>query len=258
MIELDPYMKYVPALMLVLFRVTGIFVVAPVFSDAAVPPRLRYLMGVVISLAAVGRLAGPVELSARWIDLVAGAAGEFLIGATIGYVARLVFAGVELGAFHIGQQMGVSLGEVFDPMSQAPSDAVRRLFQMLCVVIFLGIGGHRMLISSLLATFQAVPLMGLAPDGGLLDMVVMLLGASFVLALKVAAPVLIAMLLATLALGMLQKALPQCNILSIGLSVRAILGLGVLGVGLAALAALMESFLAILGSGISAWMKAVQ
>jgi len=117
------------------------------------------------------------------------------------------------------------------------------MFQILVVVIFLGIGGHRMLVASVLKTFQVVPLAGFAPGQAMLDMAVSLLGASFVLALKVAAPVLVALLGATAAMAMIQRTVPQCNLLSVGFPVRVLLGLLVLALSLGAVGELIELLL---------------
>ena len=236
----EQYTIWLPTLLLVIVRVAGIFLVAPVLAHEAVPRKLRVFMAVVISLAVVARIARPIPLPNNWIDLIAGLGCELLLGVTIGYAARLVFAGVELGAFHISQQLGTGLAEVFSPAAEGSPGVLRRLFDILAVVLFLAIGGHRMLISALLGAFRTVPPMGFRADQGLLDVMAGLLAASFVLALKVAAPVLIALLLAGVALGMLQKTMPQCNILSVGLPIRAMLGLLAVAGGLAVMPALVE------------------
>jgi len=234
---------WLPTLVLVVARLAGLFLVAPGFSHSAVPIRLRYFLSVATALAVLGRIAQPVALPTNWLDAVGGVACEAAVGAAIGYAARLVLAGVQLGALQIGQQMGVALGAVLDPTSGEPSGVVRRMFQILAVVIFLAIGGHRMLVASVLKTFQVVPLAGFAPGEAMLDMAVALLGASFVLALKVAAPVLVALLGATVAMAMIQRTVPQCNILSVGFPMRVLLGLLVLALSLGALGELIEVLL---------------
>jgi len=228
-------------LLLVVARVAGVVLVAPVFSEPAVPIRLRLFLSAAIGLAVVGRLAQPAGMPSNWFELAVGVGCEVSVGAAIGYAARLVFAGVELGAMHVAQQMGVGLAEAYDPQAEEPSGAVRRLLGMLALVIFLAIGGHRDLIVAVLRTFDAVPLMGFAPGQALLSMVVGLLGASFALALKVAAPVLIALLLATVALGLLQRTAPQFHIFSTGFPVSVMLGLLVLAAALAVLGRLVDA-----------------
>jgi len=228
-------------LLVVLMRLAGIFAVGPVLSHTAVPARVRYFMAVVMSLAVMGRISVPSAVPAGWGRLLAGLGGELLIGAAIGWAAALVFVGVELGAVHVGRQMGVSLGEVFDPVSPAAPRGVRQFFRLLAVVVFLGVGGHRAMIGGLLETFRAVPLTGFARAPAAAETMISLLSVSFVLALKVAAPVLIALLLASAAMGLLQRSLPQCHILSMGLPIRALAALAILAVSLAAITGLVES-----------------
>jgi len=239
--DMDAYTTYLPTLILAIARIAGIFIVAPVFGSSVIPARLRGFMSVVIALAVVGRLSGPAELPQHWLELAILLGSEVAIGATIGFTAAVVLAGVELGAVHIGQQMGVALAEVFNPQAGEGSGLMRRALGLLAVVIFLAIGGHRALIAATLRTFDTVPPGGFAGGQAVLNMVVAVLAASFTLALKVAAPVLVALLLATVALGLLQKTIPQCNILSIGLGVRAMLGLVVLAAALAAIAQPIEA-----------------
>jgi flagellar biosynthetic protein FliR len=219
-------------------RVAGMMLVAPVFGQAAVPVRLRILMALVMGVAVAGR-AGAAAPPANWLAMAGLLAGEVAVGAVIGYAASLVFAGVDIAAAHISAQMGISLGQMFSPSAET-AGGVRALMGILAIVFFLAINGHRELIAAVLGTFDTVPVGGLRPGEGVLNGIVAMLTVSFVLGLKVAAPVLVAMLLATVALGMLQRTLPQCHILSTGLPARALLGLLVLALSVASMAWAVE------------------
>jgi flagellar biosynthetic protein FliR len=222
-------------------RAAGATMTAPVFGEVAVPKRLRALLAVVIALAVVGRVPAGTVVPDEWLGLALSLAGEVAVGVLIGYAARLVFVGVELGAMHVGQQMGVALAEAYDEQAADSAGAVRRLFWVLALVIFLALGGHREIVAAVLRTFQVVPLAGFAPGQAVLGAVVALLGASFALAIKVAAPVLIAMLLATVAMGLLQRTFPQLHIFSTGFPVRAMLGLVVLAASVWVIAPLVDA-----------------
>lgn len=248
--------SWAATLLLVTARIGGIFMIAPVFSAAALPFRLRLLISIVMANALAALLA-PVAAPATLGHLVAAVLCELAVGLTIGYAARLVFAGVQLGAFHVGQQMGFSLMDAFGAASADPeiSGVMRRFFYLVAIVIFLGIGGHRDVIWAMRRTFQTVPLAGFSVSESLLEMVAALLGASFVLALKVAAPVLITLLLATVALGLLQRTLPQYNTLTVGLPARALVGLLVLAMSLALLSGLLQRALEITSGRVDVWLK---
>jgi len=249
--DLSRYTIWLPTLTLVAVRVAGLMLVAPIFGHAAIPARLRIFLSIAIALPVVGGFAAPVNLPDNWFDLVAALGGELAIGAGIGYAARLVFAGVELGAEQIGQQMGIALAEVLDPMAEDPSGILRRLYQLLAIVIFLAIGGHRDLISAMLGSFHVVPLLGFPSPGAFLDAATGVLAASFVLAMKVAAPVLIAMLLAAVAMGFIQRTIPQMNVFSTELSVRAMAGMVVMAASLAVVAPLIEGAWKLTGGALS-------
>ncbi len=238
--ELTGQLAWAPTLLLATARISAACAVAPVFAERAVPMRLRVAMGAVIALAVVGRFAHPAAAPRGWGELAIGVGGEVLIGMAIGLAARLLFVGVELGAMHIAQQMGIALGEIFDPFRESPG-MLRQLYRLLAIVLFLAIGGHRALIGSVLDSFQFVPAGGFTGAQGAVDLLAGMLSAGFLLGLKVAAPVLAAMLLATVALGLLQRTLPQCNTLSIGLPIRSMLGLAVMAASLAAMPGLLET-----------------
>jgi flagellar biosynthetic protein FliR len=235
---------WMPTLVLVLARLSGVLLVAPAFAHVAVPPRLRVMIAIVMGLAVVGRVGEPVAAGSV-LGLLIGIGCEVVVGLAVGYSARLAIAGIELAASHVGQQAGISLVEAFDPFSGEEYDTVRRLFELLAIVVFLAVGGHRMLIDGLLRTFDAVPLGGLLSCRSALGVVVSLVAASFVLALKAAAPVLLAMLLTTALLGLVQRSIPQMNILSIGLPVRVLAGMLAMAAALGVLTPLLDEYLTV-------------
>jgi len=244
-------------LLLVTARVGGIFIVAPVFSTSVLPVKLRVGMALVFALGLRACVA-PAAVPADAWALAAGVGCELAIGATIGYVARLVFVGVQLGAAHVGHQMGLSLAELYRGADEQGPATLRRFLGLLAIVVFLAVGGHREMIFALRRTFTVVPLAGFAPAEGMLAMVVAVLGASFVLALKIAAPVLITLLLVTVALGIVQRTVGQLNMFTVGIPVRLIVGLIVLALTLSVFAGLVEQAVAATFARIGAWLGSVQ
>ena len=247
-------------LLLVLARLGGMLAVCPVFSHPTFPAKLRYFLAVAMALAVTGRLSAPAAVGASTSGLLVALGGELLIGVAIGWTAGLVFVGVELGAYHIAAQMGLSLGEMFNPLSPSAPGIIRQFFGLLSIVVFLGIGGHRLVISALMKTFTAAPLASMAPNTSVPEVMIAVLSVSFVLALKVAAPVLVTLLLASAAMGMLQRSCPQFHILSMTLPLRAILTLVVMAGALVTLAAVVETgtqmILDSIGSAIPPAMQA--
>jgi len=257
MTELLSQTTWAATLLLVAARVGGIFIVAPVFSTSTLPIKLRAGMALVF---AIGLLASvtPTVVPANVGVLAVAVACELAIGATIGYAVRLVFVGVQIGATQVGQQMGLSMAELYRGSDEQGPATLRRFLGLLAIVVFLAVGGHREVIVALRRTFSVVPLAGFAPAEGMLAMVVAVLGASFVLALKIAAPVLITLLLVTVAMGIVQRTVPQLNMFTVGIPVRLIVGLAVLALTLSVFAGLVEEAVGSVLTRINDWLGSVQ
>lgn len=238
--ELASYAVWIPTLMLVIFRVAGIFITAPVLSSPTIPPQVKALMCVVVGLAVTARLAAPVPLPGNWLSLVMGVGGEMLIGATIGYFTSLLMVAVELGASQIGQQMGIALANVFNPMFEETTNVLDVMFHLTALAIFLAIGGHRTMLAGLLETFRTVPVLSFTVGSEALSAAVESMGAAFKLAITLAAPTLIALFLASVAMGLIQRTMPQLNILSAGFQIRILLAGVIVAVSLPAMIPLIE------------------
>lgn len=231
-------------LLLVLARLAGLFVFAPALSHPAVPVKVRAFAAVVFALGVTPNVAATGVPEAPGAFLAALAC-EALLGLVIALAAAAVFTGVELGAAHVAHQMGLSLGNIYESDTDA-DQTLPGFFHLLALVVFLGLGGHRVVISAVMGTFGSIPLAGFAADTKFLHSVTALMGAGFLLALRLAAPVLAAVLLATVAMGMLQKTMPAINTFSVGLSVRSLVALTVLGASLAATTPLIERAIVLL------------
>jgi flagellar biosynthetic protein FliR len=243
-----------PVVLLIALRVSGIFLAGPVLSHWAIPLRLRLMMSLVIAWALAGRVPQPA-LPAGLADLVLAGVMELVLGLGIGFAAGLVFAGLEMAAGYISQQVGIGLIEALNGLADTEGDSIRRLTQMLWIVIFLAIGGHRQLLAALIGSFDATPLLTAGP-GGMLDMVVGLLATSFALALRVAGPVVVTLLLVTIAMGLVQRTMPQMNTLSVGLSVTTMLGLLALAAATGIMMELMKPAWTLTTQQLTRWLHA--
>lgn len=240
---------FLPVYGLILCRVAGLMVAAPVFGSQAIPRRVRAAIAAVIALALfpIVQADAPAHLGLN--EALIGVAGETMIGLIMGLALSLVLVGADLGGLVSGQQAGLALGEVFNPMSNTESTVFGQAFVVVFQTVFLLAGGHRALMSALLDTFEVIPLASFRADPMIVDLLVDLMTGAFVLGLKLAAPVLIALFLATVTLGFLARTMPQLNILSVGFAVRAMLALGV---ALLALPAGREVFIEALNESVVA------
>lgn len=249
-------LQFVPAYVLVVFRLAGMMLAAPFFGSARVPQRVKLMFALVLALGLVPGVALPRLPATTW-ELAAGIAGEMLFGLAIGTALSFVFVAVHWAGEIIGQQMGLGLGEVFDPQFGQGGSVVGDLYFMLALVVFLGLQGHHAMLRGVRATFDSLPLLAVGMSEGLLDLVVGLLQAATNLALQLSTPMLVTMLVVDAVLGFLARTVPQINVLSAGLSLRAVAGMVVLALGTSLAASLIgESLVNSVSEVARAWMPA--
>jgi flagellar biosynthetic protein FliR len=218
-----------PLFLLVLFRISGLMIVAPFYGSQIVPARLRLALAATMSFVLFPMVSPQLPGELSWTTAVAGVFGELLIGFAMGISLALMFAGVKLAGRIMGQQAGLALAQVVDPITNSQSTLLGQLFFWVATAVFLIRGGHRELAMALLDTFQVIPVLSLRFDPTLLDLLVDSLDAAYALALRMAGPVLIALLLTSIIMGFLSRTMPQLNILTIGFAIRAFVALTMAG-----------------------------
>lgn len=215
-------------LVLLAFRIGGVLLVAPVFSARNVPPMLRAALLVLLTL-----LLAPVAAADAGVPEITVEAlfAETLAGFAIGFGAAVVIGAMELAADVLSIQTGLSAASAMDPVSGSGSTALGQLMNLFGITLFLAVGGHLLMLEALSASVHALPVgSAMTLETGLRGMVS--LGAElFALGVRFAAPVLAAIMIANLAMGILGKAAPQFNVLIVAFPVQT--GLGLLTLGLA-------------------------
>ncbi|KPK76559.1 MAG: hypothetical protein AMJ79_06245 [Phycisphaerae bacterium SM23_30] len=229
-----------PAFALVLFRVGGLLILAPLMGSASIPAKVKILTAVVLSGAIFPQVSMIGAVPNNLFGLVAAVGNEILIGISMGFALSLMFTGVRVGAELVSQQMGWSLAHLIDPNSEASTTVLSQFYVLLATLIYVLMNGHLILIQSLVQTFETVPLMASGIAAGALELFVATITAAFGLGIRIAGPALAAIFLATLALGFISRTMPQLNILAAGFPVRITLALTILIASLGAACWLLE------------------
>lgn len=212
-------------------RLTALFVVAPVFGQAVVPLRMRIALALVIAFAVEPRLAPPSELLAGGAQRLAFTVlGEALFGLVLGFTTRLVFAGFTLFGEFVSIQGGIGAITTIDPQSGASSGAIPLLCDLLAVAVYLALDGHHALIRASVTSFSTLPIGSGGIGAETLGMIPGLASTVFDLAVRLAAPVTVAMLVSNTALGILGRVVPQLNLMLVQLPAQIALTLFLLGV----------------------------
>lgn len=223
-----------PAYVLVLLRISGLVLTAPFLGSRVLPARVRaaFAMTVAVVIFPLVRMQVPAELTLG-SALVAGV-GEMMIGATIGLALTVLMMGTEVGGLIVGRQAGIALANVYDPSQNAQVSIVGQVYTISFTVLFLTIGGHRAMLAALLDTYRVIPLLSFQMDETILVLLAEMLAAAFILGIRLAGPVLIALFLTGTALGVLSRTMPQLNILTVGFALRLAVGLAVAGLSIIA------------------------
>jgi flagellar biosynthetic protein FliR len=212
---------------LIFFRVAGLMIGAPVFGSANIPKRVKLLLAITLAWGLSVDVVLPVLPSSPWM-LAMGIAGELIFGWAIGMALSLTFIAVTWAGEIIGQQMGINLGETFDPTFGKSSTLIGDMYFMLTLMIFLSCGGHRQMVLGIRASLHYLPLLSVGMTPSVLKLLEDLLKAATMLAVQIAAPMLLTMLVLDLALGFIGKTVPQMNVMSTGTSLKSAVGIGVL------------------------------
>jgi flagellar biosynthetic protein FliR len=219
--------------LLVLARVAGLVLASPIFGHVLVPLRVRAGLTALVAVALTPTVP-PVALPAAatmW-TLGGAVAVESVIGVLLGLVAQLVFAGVQLGGQLAGIQMGFGIANMIDPQSHAQVTIVALWQQLLALLIFLVLDMHHVLLGALVESFRVAPPGTVVLAGATLAGVVAQAGGVFGLGVRLAAPVIITLLLTNAAFGVLARTVPQLNVFVVGFPVNVGVGLVVLGASL--------------------------
>jgi flagellar biosynthetic protein FliR len=222
----------VPTFVLAFFRIAGMMLFAPLFGSSRIPRRVKLMLALVLAMSVTPGIDGPTDFPPSTWGLTAGIAGEMLFGFAMGMIQSFVFIAAQWAGEMIGQQMGFNLSEVFDPQFGAQGSLVGDMYFMLTLVVFLSVGGHHAMLHGVRDSFVHLPLLSLHVHASLFETLIGFFQGATILAVRLAAPMLVTMLVVDLSLGLVGKILPQMNIMAVGLSLRSALGLVIVILGL--------------------------
>ncbi len=211
-----------------LARILALIASVPVLGNEVIPMPFKIALGMLIAI-----IVAPLATTPHDIELWSGAGllilvQQIVIGVAMGMAMRIVFAMVDLAGELTGLQMGLGFASFFDPQNSTDTALISQYLGIMMTLIFLAMNGHLLVIATLAESFHALPI---TPDPFAASAWMMLVqwsGKLFSIGIMLALPILAALLIANLALGILTRAAPQLNIFSVGFPVTLLLGFAVL------------------------------
>lgn len=207
----------------------------PLLDLRSVPPLWRFGLAVCLAASlAPGVAAGLPDgsLNLSWKFLVVEAVRSLVIGALLGFTVNLVFTAVRYAGSVAGMQIGFAIVNSFDPMSNSQISVISQLYYLLAVLVFFATGAHHILVGAMYQSCLVVPpFAGLSAPGGSWQ-ILREFGTIFTLGLRIAAPVVVVLLLVSATMGVIVKTVPQINVLVVGFPIKIAVGLITLGLSL--------------------------
>ena len=216
---------WIEALLWPLTRILGLVTAAPLFGNTSFPISSKVGLGVMLALIIAPTVpalpaADPLSMAGLLILVQ-----EMLIGVAMGFAMRIVFAAVEMAGEVASMTMGLGFATVFDPQSKGRSSAVSQFVALIATMAFLAVNGHLVLLEVLAESFVSLPISATPISGTMSLQVLKWASVIFSTGLQLSLPIVAALLVTTVALGILTRAAPQLNIFGIGFPITLSVGI---------------------------------
>jgi flagellar biosynthetic protein FliR len=220
---------WITGFLLAMVRATAWVFTCPPFGTRLVPTTIKIGLAAALTLSLgpqLNQMAVPLEAG----PLIGAAVLQACAGVALGFVGILLFSAFSAAGSMIDLFGGFTVAQLYDPLTQQTTSVFGRFYQLLATVLLFAVGGHLLLVRGFLDSFHAAPVsMPGGPGGAMAGGLAGALGAFFLAALEIAAPLLGALFLADIALGLLARSAPDLNVLLLGLPGKLLLTISAAG-----------------------------
>ena len=221
---------WIAALLWPLSRILGLIAAAPLFGNAALPASVKVTLGALLAMIIAPTVPALPAVNPMSLPGLLILTQEMLVGLAMGFSIRIVFSAIEMAGELSSLTMGLGFASFFDPQTKGRSSAISQFLVMLATLMFLTVNGHLVLLAALAESFVSLPISASPISSGGFQQLAAWGGEIFRSGLQISLPIIAALLLTNVALGILTRAAPQLNIFGIGFPVT--LGVGLLVIGM--------------------------
>jgi flagellar biosynthetic protein FliR len=222
---LEPIFNNFETFLFVFIRVMSIFMMIPFIGGRSVPVQIRVAIALLLGLVITPTLPIEAPMPESILAITFAIGKELVVGIMIGLTAKLVFSSFEMAGQLAGMQMGYSMANVLDPQTSSQLSVMAQFYNIFAIFLFFTLDIHLIFISGLIESFKIIPPYGATLTGPLFNGVLSISTELFIVALKLAAPVSIAVLLANLGMGIVARTVPQLNVFVVGFPITIGVGL---------------------------------
>lgn len=234
--QLDAWLA---ALIFPLTRILALIASSPVLGNKQVAARVKIGLSVLLAIIIAPTLRDIPQVAVGSPQGMLIMVQQIIIGVAMGFTMRLIFTAVEMAGEFAGLQMGLGFASFYDPINATHSAIIAQWLGVIATLTFLAMNGHLYMLSALATSFQTFPIGNMMSAKGFYG-VANWGGSIFVYALQISLPLLAALLITNLALGILTRAAPQLNLFAVGFPITLAIGFFVLALSMPYFAPLLD------------------
>jgi flagellar biosynthesis protein FliR len=209
----------------ILMRVSIIIFMLPLFGAKGVPVIWKAGLSILLSIILMPTVHPVAAYPETAIEIIIGLVREVVLGFILSLTVRMFITSVQMAGHFMSFSMGLSMARAMDPQAEVQDSVVTQFLYLLTILMFFAVDGHHIFIRAIASSFKTIPINGIMFDSSIPGIIVKLSGDMFLIGIKLAAPILLALFLSNLCLGIIARTVPQVNILMVGLPINLCIGL---------------------------------
>lgn len=216
-------------LFFIFIRVTAMLFTAPAFSSNTVSTTAKLFFSLTFAYILYFIVKpNQIAYSVGYPLLISYAFKEALTGMIMGFSLNFVFYGISYAGSQMGMDLGLSMAQMFDPSTEVENNVIGQVLNLAAILVFFTIDGHHILIRGLAVSFNIIPLGHYSINESVYLILLKYSAGIFIIAIKIAAPVMVAFFLMHTAAGIISRIIPQMQVFFVMQPLQIILGLGLL------------------------------
>lgn len=225
-----------------LARILALIASSPVIGNRQIPARVKVGLAMLITFIIAPTLNLPADIEISSGPGLFILVQQIMVGLAMGFSMRLIFTAIEMSGDIMGMQMGLGFANFYDPVNATQTQVLAQFLGIIAALAFLSMNGHLIMLDALAESFHSFPITTNIPSAHAMHTLVLWGGSIFTHALRLSLPLIGALLITNLALGILTRSAPQLNIFAIGFPITLAVGFATLLLALPYLAPLLETF----------------
>ena len=194
-------------------RIAGLLFTAPVFNIRVIPTRAKLLLTIILAYVLLYMTPDiDAAVAQNFLLLLLYGVKEVITGMIIGFTLNFIFYGISFAGLILGYEMGLFIAQMFDPTTESNNNVVGQALLLIGILIFIVINGHHFIIQSIAYSFKVLPIGIYAINESIEKLLVQYSSAIFMLAIKIASPIMISFFLLDIGAGIIARVIPQMNV----------------------------------------------